>query len=120
MTVLEYNQINFAPELYTDTLEKAHQEWMEANQLLRQHAANYLDIQARSLRSEGLDVAIVAVMADFEKSAADIIVDYAKAHQIDMIIMSTHGRSGLSRWALGSVTDKVVHHSGGTSVLVIT
>jgi nucleotide-binding universal stress UspA family protein len=48
-----------------------------------------------------------------------IIIDYAKANKMDLIVMSTHGRSGLSRWTLGSVTDKVVRH-GGMPVLTVT
>ena len=39
---------------------------------------------------------------------AEEIVDYADKEGIDLIVMATHGRSGISRWALGSVADKVV------------
>ncbi len=39
---------------------------------------------------------------------AEKIVDYAQAENIGLIIMATHGRSGIKRWALGSVADKVV------------
>jgi nucleotide-binding universal stress UspA family protein len=36
------------------------------------------------------------------------IVERAENEQIDMIVMSSHGRSGLSRMMIGSVTDKVL------------
>ena len=49
---------------------------------------------------------------------ADLIIDYAQSKAIDMIAMSTHGRSGVGRWVFGSVTDKVLH-SGDTAVLVV-
>ena len=39
---------------------------------------------------------------------AEQIVDYASKEKIDLIVMSTHGRSGITRWTLGSVADKVV------------
>jgi nucleotide-binding universal stress UspA family protein len=39
---------------------------------------------------------------------ADQILQYADSHSIDLIIMSTHGRSGIGRWAFGSVADKVL------------
>jgi len=39
-----------------------------------------------------------------------------KAH---LIAMSTHGRSGLVRWAIGSVTDKVIRLEGTIPVLAI-
>ncbi len=42
---------------------------------------------------------------------ADSILDYAKLNQIDLIIMSTHGRSGISRWFYGSVTQKLISNS---------
>jgi nucleotide-binding universal stress UspA family protein len=40
---------------------------------------------------------------------ADEIVDYAEREGVELIVMSTHGRSGLTRWILGSVADKVLH-----------
>jgi nucleotide-binding universal stress UspA family protein len=39
------------------------------------------------------------------------ILSYALSHDIDLIIMSTHGRSGIKRWALGSVADKILRVS---------
>ncbi len=39
---------------------------------------------------------------------AEKIVEYADERDISLIVMSTHGRSGIKRWALGSVADKVV------------
>lgn len=36
------------------------------------------------------------------------IVDLAAARRVDAIVMSTHGYSGLTRWAMGSVTEKVM------------
>jgi nucleotide-binding universal stress UspA family protein len=43
--------------------------------------------------------------------AAEEILKAAKETGANLIAMSTHGRSGLGRWALGSVTDKVLHLS---------
>ena len=36
----------------------------------------------------------------------------------NFIAMSTHGRSGIKRWVLGSVTDRVVRHSGDPVLIV--
>lgn len=41
-------------------------------------------------------------------SPAEIIIDYAHHHPVDLIVMATHGRSGLKRWVYGSVADKVL------------
>ncbi|MDD5095525.1 MAG: universal stress protein [Dehalococcoidia bacterium] len=40
---------------------------------------------------------------------AETIIDYTEKNSIDLTIMATHGASGISRWALGSVVDKVIH-----------
>jgi nucleotide-binding universal stress UspA family protein len=42
---------------------------------------------------------------------ADAIVTYADEHRIDIIVMGTHGRSGLSRLMVGSVAERVVRFS---------
>ena len=49
--------------------------------------------------------------------AAKEIVHISKEQRIDLIIMSTRGRSGVNRWLLGSVTEKVLH-SGDVPLLL--
>lgn len=39
------------------------------------------------------------------------IIEYARTHEIDLIIMATHGRTGLAHALLGSVAEKVVRKS---------
>lgn len=39
---------------------------------------------------------------------AEAIIDYAGKHDVSLIVMSTHGRTGLARWVYGSVADKVL------------
>ena len=46
-----------------------------------------------------------------EGDVASVIVDTAVAEKVDLIVMSTHGRSGISRWMLGSVTEKVLRQA---------
>lgn len=46
-----------------------------------------------------------------EGDPASIIVDTAISEKADLIIMSTHGRSGLDRFIMGSVTEKVLQHA---------
>lgn len=41
-------------------------------------------------------------------TAAETIIDYAHRQPIDLIVMATHGRSGLQRWVYGSVANKVL------------
>ena len=42
---------------------------------------------------------------------ADAIVEFAKAHQIDLIVMGTHGRTGVARLLMGSVAESVVRRA---------
>lgn len=68
-------------------------------------AERYLRTVADDLKATLPQVDIAVEVGD----AASVIVDYAKEKGCSMIAMSTHGRSGVGRWLLGSVTDKVVH-----------
>jgi nucleotide-binding universal stress UspA family protein len=70
--------------------------------------AKYLAAVAASLRRQGLDVDVKLL----EDDPAMALVDYAGHHEeIALIVMSTHGRSGLGRWIFGSVAEKVLHAS---------
>jgi nucleotide-binding universal stress UspA family protein len=51
-------------------------------------------------------------------SPAERIVGYAKENNIDLIAMSTHGRSGIGRWLLGGVADKVIRAADRPVLLV--
>ena len=73
----------------------------------------YLSQLADKLKKEGIAVQTVVAHG----VPADEILNYTQNNQVDLIIMSTHGRSGVSRWAFGSVTDKVLRHS---TVAVLT
>jgi len=42
---------------------------------------------------------------------AEEIIRYAEANDVDLILMATHGRSGIKRWTMGSVADKVLRAS---------
>ena len=50
--------------------------------------------------------------------AAAGIAEMAEAERNSLIVMSTHGRSGLGRWLYGSVADEVLHHAGVPVILV--
>ena len=41
----------------------------------------------------------------------DVLQGYARRNDVDLIVISTHGRSGLSRLSLGSVTDSLIRHT---------
>jgi nucleotide-binding universal stress UspA family protein len=74
----------------------------------------YLEGLAGQLQQAGSHVTTVIR----EGAAAETIVEYAKDHAIDLIVMSTHGRSGFKRFFVGSVTERVIR-TGETPVLVL-
>lgn len=70
-------------------------------------ATDYISKMVQKLSKEG-----ISVKGDIVNGrAAEEILDYADKNHFGLIIMSTHGRSGVSRWALGSVADRIVRHS---------
>jgi nucleotide-binding universal stress UspA family protein len=81
-------------------------QWEQRAQAELAHVAeDYLTAQAQALRAVGLDVTF-AVMSG---APAERIADIAASEPEALIAMATHGYSGLRRWTLGSVADKVVH-----------
>jgi nucleotide-binding universal stress UspA family protein len=66
-------------------------------------AQKYLGKIAKTLEAKGIKVSTEVLMG---KPAEEIII-YSHRMNCDLIIMASHGRSGLSRWAHGSVADRV-------------
>lgn len=57
------------------------------------------------------DRGITAESAVLQGTPRDDILGYATGEDVDLIVMGTHGRSGVERTLLGSVTETVVRHS---------
>ena len=49
---------------------------------------------------------------------AETILDFADQHNVERIVMATHGQTGLGRWVFGSVADKVLRAADRTIVVV--
>jgi nucleotide-binding universal stress UspA family protein len=81
---------------------------------LSRAAAAYLDDQAQALRAAGQTVTFEVTSG----APAEQIVDIASQEPRALIAMATHGYSGLRRWTLGSVTDKVIQATRTPIVLV--
>ena len=75
---------------------------------------SHLDITAEKLQAQGITVSTAVVNGH----VAEEIVDYSAKNNINLIIISTHGYSGVKRWMLGSVAQKVLY-STGTPVLLV-
>lgn len=93
--------------------------WMGSSQPLRQQlvpeavgkkekqAQRYLDRIAKAMTAKGINVNTEVLLW----KPAEAIVGYAKQYGCDLIVMASHGRSGPSRWAHGSVADRVLKGS---------
>jgi nucleotide-binding universal stress UspA family protein len=88
----------------------------EPEEVIKGAAITYLKNIENEQKEKGLESS--SMVDDRFGSPADHILDFAEANDIDLIAMSTHGRSGIGRWVFGGVTDKVLH-AGHTALLVV-
>ena len=72
-----------------------------------------LHAELERLRDEKLaGLADVKVALILGKNAADSLCRYAEKENVDLIVIATHGRTGLARMLIGSVAERVVRHAG--------
>ncbi|MBI4319217.1 MAG: universal stress protein [Chloroflexi bacterium] len=81
---------------------------------VRTELREYLEKVADVMRAKGFKVRTVVQFGE----PAEEIVDYARDNGVDLVAMSTHGRSGVSRWVYGSVADRVLR-GASTPILLI-
>ena len=77
-------------------------------------AQKYLAGLVKAFKAQGITARAEVLVGN----PAEEITIFAKYNSIDLIIMSSHGRSGPSRWALGSVADKVFRASSVPVLMV--
>jgi nucleotide-binding universal stress UspA family protein len=73
----------------------------------KQESQAYLEQTVVHLQESGLDMSQVLL----EGKSAESIIDFAHANHVDLIALSTHGRTGLSGWNVSSVVQKVLLRS---------
>ena len=91
------------PDVYNDVVAAAQWE-----------AEDYL---------KGLDARLDYGKIEMELRSADEgvarqILDYADDASVDLIVMSSHGRTGVDRWVHGSVTEKVLRNCGCNTLII--
>ena len=104
--VVPFMPIYGSPELVTPLIIDEKQ---------KEAAEQYLFNLCEELKKK--DFKVSAMVKTGQQVAVEII-DFAKENGVDLIVMSTHGRSGISRWVLGSVTLKVLTRAG-TPILLL-
>ncbi len=70
----------------------------------REIAGQYLEEKARELRDKGVAVETAVLFGEVIHE----LIEFTSAHEVDLIIMATHGRSGVSRLFLGSIADRTL------------
>ncbi len=70
-------------------------------------ARQYLEEKARELRDKGVATETAVLFGQVVHE----LIEFATAHEVDLIITATHGRSGVSRWFLGSIADRTLRAS---------
>jgi nucleotide-binding universal stress UspA family protein len=77
-------------------------------------AEEYLARMKAQLSKEGLNVEAKVLIG----RPAETIIEFAQRNKVDLITLATHGRSGITRWVLGSVADRLVHSSSIPVLLI--
>jgi nucleotide-binding universal stress UspA family protein len=107
-TAVSQREMDDLDHLETSLGRRLQDELQEdAEQYLRSVAAHYPHLK--------LNLKTIVMHA----SPAESILDYAQTQGVDLIAMSTHGRTGLQRLRYGSITDKVLHGAKDCSMLVV-
>ena len=103
--------VNFPIPVVPEAVLIPDGKWLDE---AKKEAARYLEGIAAPLREAGMRV---RTLLD-ERPAADAILHVATREEVDLIVMSTHGRGGFSRLLMGSVAERVFHVTSRTVMLV--
>jgi len=107
--------INITADFPSDRPETWEEHVKNLNYIASRQCSLYLDDVEKMLRDAGLqNVEVVGLLGD----AGSMIVDYINNNDIGLVIMASHGRSGPSRWAFGSVAEKVSRSSRAPVMIV--
>jgi nucleotide-binding universal stress UspA family protein len=81
------------------------EQWKQIEADRKLDAQNYLAQLVERLDFKGAQLETQVLSG----KAADTLADYADGNDFDLIVIATHGRSGVSRWVWGSVADRILH-----------
>jgi nucleotide-binding universal stress UspA family protein len=83
-------------------------------QIHKAEAENYLKEISQRLSKTGIQSDIVTL----EGKAAEAVIEYAHEKKVDLIILSSHGQSGISGWNVSSVVQKIIYRVR-TSIMIV-
>jgi nucleotide-binding universal stress UspA family protein len=102
------------PEALTPTGDNLDPEANELTASERDEAEAYLQSIFRDRPNQHLFFDVQTTTGDI----AEAIVAYVEKHHVDLIVMSSHGRSGLGRWLHGSVAEKVLRGADCATMII--
>jgi len=100
-----YSSLNYSPIMGFDSFSNLDILQTDIVEELKKGAQEYLDKSKQHLGDETIQTVIKD--GDFGKS----ILDAATEMNVDIIVMGTHSQRGLDKILMGSVAEKVLHHS---------
>lgn len=77
-------------------------------------AKSYLEKVVSRVKQDKVECEVEVLVG----KVADSLVDYVAANAIDLVLIATHGRSGIGRWVRGSVADRVLRSSRAPVLMV--
>lgn len=86
-----------------ELIRQAQKIWKDLERQGKASAKNYLNKVSEHLKQKGTTIHSEVLIGD----VAESLSDYAESNDIDLIIMATHGYSGIKRWIMGSVAEKI-------------
>ena len=88
---------------------------MDIHQAAVKESSDYLDEVKDKLIAQGLQVEVNFIEGE---NVPVLLLEAIDGSKADLVVMSTHGRSGLDRWRFGSVAQRVARHSSVPIVLI--
>jgi nucleotide-binding universal stress UspA family protein len=97
----------FASSAQEDIFATNADYWEKITAERKSTAEEYLNRIATPFKQYGTEIKCEIM----EGRIAETLANYAENNNIDLLLIATHGRSGVSRWLMGSVADRVLHSS---------
>jgi len=104
LSVISIPTLNVGEGIDYSMLRKSHLEKMQ----------KYLEDVPSRVASKGIEV----TTSILEGNAAEMIIEYVKKHAVDLIVIATHGYSGMKKLMFGSVALRVLHDSSVPILLI--
>ena len=95
------------PAGFDESITYLPEDWSKWESEKKTSAEDYLKKVVSRLKQNGVKFQTEVLVGII----GDSLLDYIKANDFNLIVISTHGRSGLSRWVRGSVADKILSAS---------